>query len=123
MNNTQFESEVEKRLEKRVVAELSPVNTEELYADYLDEINPPIVIQGGTGSTGGLTYCASNLLKRCDPTAFNCGEADYIDSQAGETISEEIGGSYYDCSEVQEIREDIEAELEAEIGAKEEASK
>ncbi|NDG63827.1 MAG: hypothetical protein EBY29_10240 [Planctomycetes bacterium] len=123
MNNTKFEAEVEKRLEKRVVAELSPVDTEELYCDYLDEINPTIVIQGGTGSTGGLSYCASNLLKRVDPTAFNCGEADYADSLVGETISEEIGGDHYDLAKVEEIREDIEAELEAEIGEKEEAGK
>lgn len=123
MNNTQFEAEVEKRLEKRVVAELSPVDTEELYCDYLDEINPTIVIQGGTGSTGGLTYCASNLLKRVDPTAFRCGVCDYTDSLVGETISEEIGGDHYDLAKVEEIREDIEAELEAEIGEKEEASK
>jgi hypothetical protein len=114
MNNTQFGAELERRLEKRVVAELSPVNTEELYCDYLDEINPTIVIQGGTGSTRGLSYCASNLLQRVDPIAFRCGVCDYADSLVGETISEEIGGDHYDYAEVEKIREAIETELENE---------
>jgi hypothetical protein len=111
MNNTKY---IEAELEKRVVAELYPVDTEELYCDYLDEINPAIVIQGGTGSTGGLTYCASNLLKRVDLVAFNCGVCDYADSLVGETISEEIGGDHYDYAEVKKIREAIETELENE---------
>ena len=127
MNNTKIGAELEKRLEKRVVADLSPVDTEELYCDYLDEINPSIVIQGGTGSTGNLHYQPSQVLKLVDPIAFRCGVCDYADSLVGETISEEIGGDHYDFSEVEEIREAVEAELDAELDQgcviKEEASK
>jgi len=118
MNKQQREKYIETELKKRV-ADLTPVNTEELYSDYLDEINPPIVIQGGTGSTGGLTYCASRLLEEVDKVAFRCGVCDYADSLVGESISEEIGGEHYDLREVEEIREAIEAELDE----KEEASK
>ena len=103
---------IETELEKRVTANLSPVDTEELYCDYLDEINPSIVIQGGTGSTGNLHYQPSQVLKLVDPVAFRCGVGDYADSLVGETISEEIGGDHYDFSEEQEIREAIEAELD-----------
>lgn len=44
--------------------------SESEYADYLGEIEEPVVVCA-------MTYSASRVLQECDPTAFRCGLGDY----------------------------------------------
>jgi hypothetical protein len=48
--------------------------------------------------------------------------SDYADSLIGETLSDEIDGEYYNLDEVNDIRDEIESELDEEE-EKEEATK
>lgn len=59
--------------------------SESEYADYLDEIEEPVVVCG-------MTYSASRVLQECDHTAFRCGLGDYeseIQSELEEAIDNE----------------------------------
>jgi len=53
----------------------------ELFDDFLDEINPEIIING-------LTYMPSDVLKNTDPVAYRCHFSDWIDSEQENFIVE-----------------------------------
>jgi hypothetical protein len=91
--------------EKRIVAELEPVDLEQLYRDMLDEVEPEVKV-------AGLSFCASRIVEELDPVAFRCGVCDYADSMVNDTITDEIEGNHYDLREAQEIVDEVEAELE-----------
>jgi hypothetical protein len=46
---------------------------ESLYRDLLDELYPVEI--------AGMAFCASRILEELDPTAFNCGLADWLDGE------------------------------------------
>lgn len=94
--------EFENTLESRVKENLSPIDTDELYDEILDEVNDEIRI-------GELTYSPSYVLKNVDEIAYNCGKNDYFGCSDEFT---EIDGEYYKTDEVDEIREELENELE-----------
>jgi hypothetical protein len=103
MNNT--EKKVQAKLEKRVKAELDPIDTEQRYRDFLDEIYPEVKI-------GDSRYSPSRIVEELSPTDFRCGKVDWIDSEIKNgAISEEIDGEYYDAEEVENIRGEIEDAL------------
>jgi hypothetical protein len=103
MNNT--EKKVQAELEKRVKAELDPIDTEQRYRDFLDEIYPEVKI-------GDSRYSPSRIVEELSPTDFRCGKVDWIDSEIRDgSISEEIDGEYYDAEEVENIRSEIEDAL------------
>jgi hypothetical protein len=105
MNKDQREKHIEAELEKRVKEELKPIDLEQLYRDMLDECEPEVRV-------AGLCFCASRIVEELDPTAFRCGVNDYADSLIGESISEEIDGEYYNLDEVNDIRDEVESELD-----------
>ena len=108
MNKDQREKHIEAELEKRVKEELKPIDLEELYRDMIDECEPVVKV-------GGLSFTPSRIIEELDPIAFSCGVNDYADSLIGETISEEmIDGEYYKLDEVNDIRDEIESELDEE---------
>jgi len=115
MNQEQREKKIETELEKRAKEELKPIDLEELYREVLDECEPVVKV-------AGLSFCASRIIEELDPIAFRCGVNDYADSLIGETISDEIDGEHYNLDEVNDIRDEIESELDEEE-EKEEASK
>jgi hypothetical protein len=103
MNNT--EKKVQAELEKRVKAELDPIDTEQRYRDFLDEIYPEVKI-------GDSRYSPSRIVEELSPTDFRCGKVDWIDSEIRNgSISEEIDCEYYDAEEVENIRSEIEDAL------------
>jgi hypothetical protein len=113
MNKDQREKHIEAELEKRVKEELKPIDLEELYRDMIDECEPVVKV-------GGLSFTPSRIIEELDPIAFSCGVNDYADSLIGETISEEmIDGEYYKLDEVNDIRDEIESELDEEEEEKE----
>lgn len=115
MNQDQRKNKIETKLQKRVKAELKPIDLQELYRDMIDECEPVVKV-------GGLSFTPSRIIEELDPIAFRCGVSDYADSLIGETISDEIDGDHYNLDEVNDIRDEIESELDEEE-EKEEASK
>ena len=98
---------IKEKAEKRIVAELDPVDLEQLYRDMLDECEPEVKV-------AGLSFCASRIVEELDPVAFRCGVCDYADSLVNDSITEEISGNHYDYKEAESIVEEVEAEDEDE---------
>lgn len=96
---------LEEKAEKRIAAELEPVNIEQLYRDMLDELQPEVKV-------AGLSFCASRIVEELDPIAFRCGVSDYADSLVNDTLTEEINGNYYDLKEAEYIVDEVEAEMD-----------
>ena len=95
---------IKEKAEKRIVAELEPVDLEQLFRDSLDE--------EGDIQVGCLTFQRSRIVEELDPVAFRCGVSDYADSLVNDTITEEIDGNHYNLREAEEIVEEVEAEVE-----------
>lgn len=103
MNNT--EKKIQAKLEKRVKAELDPIDLDQRYRDFLDEIYPEVKI-------GDSRYLPSRIIEELSPTDFRCGKVDWIDSEIKNgVLSEEIDGEYYNAEEVENIRVEIEDAL------------
>jgi len=96
---------IKEKAEKRIVAELEPVDLDQLYRDMLDECEPEVKV-------AGLSFCASRIVEELDPVAFRCGVNDYADGLVNDSITEEIDGNHYDLREAQDIVDEVEAELE-----------
>ena len=96
---------VKEKAEKRIIAELEPVDLEQLYRDMLDECEPEVKV-------AGLSFCASRIDEELDPTAFCCGVTDYADSLVNDSITEDIDGNHYDYKQAESIVEEVEAEEE-----------
>lgn len=92
------------KLLKQITDNLTPLDTEELYANMLDECFPDCEI-------AGMSFTTSRALKELDPTAFRCGECDYIDSLS----LIEIQGDYYEQDAVEAERDGLVDELESAI--------
>lgn len=97
------------KLLKQITTNLTPLDTEELYANMLDECY-------GEAEIAGYTFSTSRALKELDPTAFRCGENDYIDSLS----LVEIEGDYYGQDAVEQERDGLVEELESELSDLEE---
>jgi hypothetical protein len=115
MNKDLRENNIKSKLEERVKKELKAIDLEELYREMLDDCEPVVKV-------AGLSFTPSRIIEELDPTAFRCGVSDYADSLIGETLSDEIDGEYYNLDEVNDIRDEIESELDEEE-EKEEATK
>lgn len=95
-----MDKNLEKLVEEAVTEELTAINQEEVYEDTLREIYGDIDLCG-------MKVDAADVLKRYDPVAFRCGMNDFFGTTDEYT---EIAGELYYTSEVDEIRERIEAE-------------
>lgn len=92
------------KLLKQISDNLTPLDTEELYANMLDDCYGEVEI-------AGMTFQTSRALKELDPTAFRCGMVDYIDS----LNLVEIGGDYYEQDAVEQERDSLVDDLESEL--------
>ena len=94
------------KLQNRIIEKCKTVDIEDAYNDMLDECY-------SFDSVGGIfaMMSPSRVLKECDPTAYRCGMSDWID---GEGFIEIVGG-YYHPNDCEEQREELVAELEAEV--------
>lgn len=92
------------KLLAQITDNLTPLDTEELYAGMLDDCY-------GECEIAGMKFTTSRALKELDPTAFRCGENDYIDSLS----LIEICGDYYEQDAVEAERDSIVDDLESEI--------
>jgi len=75
------------------------INTEDAFAQYLDE-NGPVTV-------AGIEFDPSDILKSCDPTAFRVGVSDYESSMLDDGIwFEWSDGDYYDEEESEDENND-----------------
>lgn len=99
---------IKEKAEKRIAAELEPVDVAQLFRDSIDE--------EGDVRVGCLTFQRSRIVEELDPVAFRCGMNDYVDALVSDGIlTEEISGHHYDGGEAQEIIDEL--ETEEEVGA------
>ena len=108
MNSEERQAEIEKRLEARVAEELTAIDTETLYDEMLDECYS---FESVGGPFAGMS--PSRVLAEVDPVAYRCGK-NYWEDGASRDDWEEIGGEYYDRREVEELRDEVTDELDAE---------
>lgn len=80
-------------LESTVKEELEEVDTNEAYAEMLDEGYEEAKVCG-------YTYCASRALETLDPITYRCGYADYLSAESSDGRWCEVDGAYYDKEEV-----------------------
>lgn len=96
--------DLEAELQARVEAELTPLDVEAAYGEMLDECHEPYM---------GL-YRASKVVQEFSPTDWRCGVCDYQDSLSRDREWTEINDELYKTDEVDEIRDEIQAEIDAE---------
>jgi hypothetical protein len=89
---------------ERIEERLNKIDTEQAYLEMLDECYETVEICGHT-------YDAGYALKEIDPVAFRCGHADYISSMLDDEWIE-VSGEFYLQTEVQELLEEFEMNLE-----------
>jgi len=97
------------KLLKQISDNLTPLDTSDMYRTFLEECYGEITL-------GNLTFSAARIIEELDPTAFRCGEADYIDSLS----LVEIQGDYYEQDAVEQERDGLIEELESELSDLEE---
>ena len=97
--------EIDREVERRVEAELTSINTEELYDQMLDDCY-------SFKPVGGIFALMEphRVLAEMDPIAYRCGVNDYEDSLRDEY--ECVNDLYYDRKEVQDIRDTVKAKAE-----------
>lgn len=100
------EKSFDERVEERVHAEMTPLDTKELYEEMLNECYPDV-------SIAGHTYATAHALKLVDETAYRCGKVDFEDTLI-DRGHVEIDGMWYDGEEVDEIKSEIEDAIEEE---------
>lgn len=100
---------IEVKTEERVRGELSTVDVESRFDEMLDELY-------SFESVGGpfAHMQPSRVLRECDSTAHRCGVNDYADSLSKDGEIEYICEDWYNAKEVQDIRDEVEAELTGE---------
>lgn len=81
---------------------LSEIDVESAYDNFLDECYPEVYVAGSK-------YTTSMVLKQIDPTAYRCGLCDYIDSQCKDREWVEINDKYYDYDDFQSLKDELEA--------------
>lgn len=108
MNAKETQAEIEKRLAERVADELTAIDTQTLYNEMLDECYSFASVGGPFASMR-----PHQVLEEVDPTAYRCGKNDWEDGESRDSW-EEIDGEYYDRREVEELRDQITEEIEAE---------
>ena len=93
--------------EQRVKDELNPVDVDRLYDDMLDDCYDFSAVGGPFAHMQ-----ASKVLAENDPVAYRCGKNDYFDSLSDEYY--EIDGELYEVREVDNLKDEWDAEQEDE---------
>lgn len=95
----------DKKLEALVKERLTPVDTEALFAEIIDETYEEVQIMG-------LNFSPSEIVRKLDPVAFRC----YMNDSISDLESlKYVAGDYYHAHEVEELQQELEdlADLEA----------
>ena len=98
----EMECDLEDIEEEEETFELDPNDFEEQYCEMLDS--------EGTVDVWGMKFDPSRILKELDPTAFNCGLGDYVDS-----LDNDASKEYKDIQERLEEAEQEKDEAEEKV--------
>ena len=92
-------------IESLLKTELTEIDTDEAYEEWLGEVySEPVEVCG-------MSMDQVHILKNMDPVAYRCGKSDWESSEDGETmISFDNGSTFYSMSEVEEFIEANEVE-------------
>jgi hypothetical protein len=96
-------------LMERIRDELSPVDADKSYDDFLDEVY-------SFKSVGGIfAYMQpSQVLEQMDPVAYRCGFTDWLDGE--DLIDVGVGcDEYYLREDMEQVQDDLVSELESEL--------
>jgi len=117
MNKKELEKAIEEK-KKEIGEKVKELDNFELdpenYRDEFDEI----LDSEGDIIIGSLHYSPSAVLKTIDPTAYNCGLLDYVNSIPKENTKEylslevELAELEYELEELEEELADLEDELD-----------
>jgi hypothetical protein len=88
-----------KILNERIKLALSPMETEVIYDEFLDECYEEVNI--------GVTFSPSFVLKKLDPICYNIGLCKYFDNSEDYY---ELDGEYYCRNEVDDLENEMEDE-------------
>ena len=83
-----------------VISNLSSVDTDAAYDEYLDGAYGPVVICG-------YSYSASYAFHEIDPIAYRCSFSDWLDSQSDVYIQCPHSEEYFLIEDVQELIDDL----------------
>jgi len=85
-----------------IETELSPVDTEEAFEEYVEACYPEQFLQ-----IGWLNLDIVTVLKEMDPVSWDLGKSEFLDTEEseGNYISFDNGSTYYLTSDVQELVE------------------
>lgn len=78
----------------------TPVDGDELFEELLDECWPEVTIGYGT-------YSPSQILKACDPIAFEIGAKENLDNLAEDGVLFEHSGDYYRVEDIDQMLSDL----------------
>lgn len=81
---------------------LTAVDGDELFEELLDECYPEVKI-------GCCTFSPSQVMKELDPTCFEIGAKENLDSLAEDGNLYEYGGNYYRIDELEDMLDELEA--------------
>lgn len=96
-------------LNSRIASDCKTIDREERYRTFLDDTNEVVVV-------GGLSFTPSRVIEELDPIAFRCGVSDYEDSEGWV----EVDGEYYDKSDCEGKKTELDDKLNADLSMKEE---
>ena len=82
---------------------LEPVDGDAMFEELLDECYPEVKI-------GCCTFSPSQVMKELDPTCFNIGVTENLDSLAEDGQLYEHNGDYYQMEDLDDMLDDIKAE-------------
>ena len=86
------------KLNDRIIEELSPIDTEEEYDNFLDECYEPCCVEN-------FEFDPSRVLSELDPIAYRCGMSDWLDSASEQYYK--LDGEYYHQFAVDNLKEEI----------------
>jgi hypothetical protein len=86
----------QRELIKERLISLGDTRLHDAYDNMLDDCH-------GECTIAGARFQTSAALKELDEIMYDCGYSDWLDSEIGETITDEIDGEYYDLNEVNDL--------------------
>lgn len=88
-------------IEHLLTTRLTPVDSEEMYEELLDECYPEIKV-------GEIVYSVSQVLKKMDPLYFQMGASENLQHLADDGVLYEYNGEYFQMSDLEEMLVEIE---------------
>ena len=90
-------------IEHLISQHCQPVDSEEMFAEMLDECYPQVTV-------GNCTFSPSAVMAECDPVAFRIGVSENLDSLREDCQLYELNGDYYNITDIEDMLDDLESD-------------